>query len=717
MAKPMTVDISTHAVKYPLHAQTHPLDPLSYAELQEAVRIIHESKYFDSDMRFVSVVTHDPPRDLVRSYVEGAPYERLADVVITDGRRAATVEALISLSRRSVVSFGATRHAGQAPITPDEFVEVEIAAKMNTMVAEALRKRGLDISDRNLVCVDPWSAGYFGDDEDPKRRVARATFYLRREADDMQYAHPIEGLNALVDLVKKEVIKIEDSGPLPVPAAQRNYDRRFIKKFRDDLKPIEISQPEGPSFTVNGWEVSWQRWRFRVGFTPREGLVLNDLRYDDVDKGHERSIIYRAAIVEMTVPYGDVIQTQYRKNAFDVGEYGIGVNTNSLTLGCDCLGEIHYFDYDFVNTAGDIESIPNAICMHEEDDSILWKHTELRTNKVEVRRSRKLVISFIATVGNYEYGFYWHLRQDGSIELEIKAIGLMQTAATAAGGTTKYGTFVEENCYAPIHQHFFSARLDMNLDGPQNQVVEVETKADPMGPENPHGSAFYTQSTVFKTELEARRRHHYESARTWVIQNPNVKNRMGGNVGYKIHPMELAVPYWQPQSSIAQRAGYLDYHIWVTPYDASENFPAGQYPNQNPGPDGLPVWTKQNRNIQNTEIVVWYNFGHHHVPRLEDWPLMPVAKLGFTLKPANFFEIASCMDVPPSVAKKGCSMADERGFSTNKISRLNKTQIRRKRLEDQAQQELEARQAQAPARAPAKGLPASASPAKDSKRK
>ena len=686
----MAAEMNSQVVKYPLRSGTHPLDPLTYPELEQVVSIIHASGHFHSDMRFVSVATADPPRDLVRGYQAGDPYDREADVVIIDGRKAITLEAKVSLSAQRVLSFGPTKHRGQAAITPDEFVEVEIAAKMNTLVADALRQRGLDISDRNLVCVDPWSAGYFGDDEDPKRRVARATFYLRKEVDDMQYAHPIENLNALVDLTRKEVIKIEDAGPIPVPPTQRNYDRRFIQKFRDDLKPIEIKQPDGPSFEVNGWEVKWQRWKFRVGFTPREGLVLNDIRYDDVDKGRERSIIYRAAVVEMTVPYGDRVQTQWRKNAFDIGEYGVGVNTNSLTLGCDCLGEIHYFDYDFVNTAGEIESIPNAVCMHEEDDSILWKHTELRTNKVEVRRARKLIISFIATVGNYEYGFYWVLRQDGSIELEVKAIGLMQTAAVKAGETTKFGTFVEDRCYAPNHQHFFCARLDMNLDGPRNRVVEVETRTDPIGPDNPHGNAFYAHSTVFKSELEARRNHKYETARTWVIQNPESKNRMGTNVGYKIHPMELAVPYWLPGSEVARRAAYLDYHLWVTPYDPEERFPAGQYPNQNPGPDGLPVWTQKNRNIDNTELVVWYNFGHHHIPRLEDWPLMPVAKLGFTLKPANFFDIATCMDVPPPVAKKGCSMADGRGFSTNKISRLNKTQIRRRRLEEEAQKQLDA---------------------------
>ncbi len=692
MPKPASIDLTSHAVKYPINRDAHPFDPLTHAELADAVSIIHESGHFSSDMRFVSMVARDPPRDFMRAYVPGAPYERVVDVVISDGRSRKTIEAAVSLSRRCVLEFAPTRHQGQAAITPDEFVEVEIAAKMSTLVADALRKRGLDLSDRNLVCVDPWSVGYFGEDEDPKNRVARATFYLRKEADDMQYAHPIEGLNALVDLYRKEVIKIEDAGVTPVPPTQRNYDRRFIKRFRDDLKPLEIKQPEGPSFTVKGWEVCWQRWRFRIGFTAREGLVLNDIRYNDVERGLERPIIYRAAVVEMTVPYGDTAQTQARKNAFDIGEYGVGMNTNSLTLGCDCLGEIHYFDFDFVNTAGEIESIPNAVCMHEEDDSLLWKHTELRTNKVEVRRSRKLVISFIATVGNYEYGFYWHLRQDGSIELEVKAIGLVQTAAVPAGETSRFGALMEEGCYAPNHQHFFCARLDMNLDGPNNQVVEANTVTDPMGPENPRGNAFYTQTTVFKNELEARRSHKYETARTWVVQNPNSKNRVGSNVGYKLSPMEMTVPYWQPESAVARRAGYLDHHLWVTPYDPQENYPAGQYPNQNPGPDGLPVWTQKNRNIHNTEIVVWYNFGHHHIPRLEDWPLMPVSKFGFMLKPNNFFDIAACMDVPPSPAKKGCSMADERGFSTNKISRISKTQIRRRRLEDEARKLKEAQE-------------------------
>jgi primary-amine oxidase len=208
----------------------------------------------------------------------------------------------------------------------------------------------------------------------------------------------------------------------------------------------------------------------------------------------------------------------------------------------------------------------------------------------------------------------------------------------------------------------------MNLDGPRNQVVEVETVSDPMGPQNPHGNAFYTKSTVFKTELEARRSHKYETARTWVVQNPSSKNRMGTNVGYKLQPMESLCRTGAPSRRLRGAPA-----ISTITSGSRRTIPrSGSQPVsiriRNPGPDGLPVWTRKNRNIENTEIVVWYNFGHHHIPRLEDWPLMPVAKLGFMLKPVNFFDTAACMDVPPSQAKKGCSMADERGFSTNKIS-------------------------------------------------
>ena len=240
-----------------------------------------------------------------------------------------------------------------------------------------------------------------------------------------------------------------------------------------------------------------------------------------------RPILHRAALSDMVVPYGDPSKDHYRKNAFDAGEYGIGSLTNSLTLGCDCLGEIYYFDAVLNDGKGEPFTIPNAVCMHEEDYGILWKHTDWRTGQTEVRRSRRLVISSVATVGNYEYGFFWYFYQDGTIEMEIKLTGIINTAALDEGETPKYGTIVAPQLNAHIHQHFFNFRLDMCVDGEANSVYEVNTVAEPPGPDNPHGNAFYAEKTLLGTEHEAQRVVDPMRGRYWLVSNTSTNNALG----------------------------------------------------------------------------------------------------------------------------------------------------------------------------------------------
>lgn len=339
------------------------------------------------------------------------------------------------------------------------------------------------------------------------------------------------------------------------------------------------------------------------------------------------------------------------QNAFDLGEYGVGLLANSLTNGCDCFGEIYYFDAVLTDSRGNVSVTENAICLHEEDYGILWKHTDWRRDHVDVRRSRRLVISFISTVDNYEYGFYWYFYQDGSIQYEVKLTGILLCGALA--NNPKYGTLVAPEVNALNHQHFFGMRLDFAVDGTQNSVYEVNTKAEPMGPENPHGNAFYAESTLLETEQDAKRTINPFTARYWKVVNPNKKNRLGQNVGYKIAPGDTTVPFAHPQSPILQRAGFLTQHLWVTPYRAGEKYPAGDYPNQHVGGDGLPLWTKQDRNVANADVVVWYVFGKHHLARPEDHPVMPVACTGFHLMPVGFFSENPALDVPPSTPKNG----------------------------------------------------------------
>ena len=407
---------------------------------------------------------------------------------------------------------------------------------------------------------------------------------------------------------------------------------------------MTLTQPEGPSFEVDGHEVAWQKWRFRIGFTPREGLVLHDVSYRD--GGRDRPVLDRASICEMVVPYGDPAEKYFRKNAFDIGEYGIGTLANSLALGCDCLGTIRYFDAHLCDTKGRPVTIKNAVCLHEEDAGILWKHTDWRTHQAEVRRSRRLSVSFFATVGNYDYGFYWHFYQDGSIHCEVKLTGIMNTTALAPGETSAYGTEVAPRLHAPYHQHIFAARLDMAIDGRYNSVYEVNMTSPPRGPGNPHGNAFRAEATLLATEKAARRRVNAATSRFWRVANRSKTNRLGQPVAYRLVPGENAPPFVQPEAAVLKRAGFTAHHLWVTPYDPAERYAAGDYPNQHPTGDGLHDWTAADRPVVDADLVLWYVFAHTHVPRPEDWPVMPVGALGFWLRPDGFFERNPALDVP-----------------------------------------------------------------------
>jgi primary-amine oxidase len=620
----------------------HPLEPLSPEEIAAAVAIVRNSGQLGPQARFVTVVLHEPPKQVVLDYREGEPVERQAFVITLDNTDGATYQVVASITDGAIKSW--TPIPGVQPsIMLDEFFECENTLKNDPGFQEALRNRG--ITDFSLLMVDPWSAGYYGAEEERTLRLARAITWVRAEPNDNGYAHPVEGLLAVVDLNAMKVVSIEDNGVVPLPTQPGNYSGASIKEFRQDLRPLTITQPEGPSFTIRGHEVQWQKWRFRIGFTPREGLVLYTIGYED--QGRLRPIVYRASLVDMVVPYGDPHPNHYRKNAFDVGEYGIGMLANALELGCDCLGDIRYFDASMTDSRGQVVQLKNAICMHEEDNGILWKHMDWRTNQTEVRRSRRLVVSFIATVGNYEYGFYWYFYQDGTLQLEIKMTGILNTGTLPDGQTRKYGTLVAPRLYAPNHQHFFNVRLDMMVEGLRNSIYEVHTEAEPMGPENPLGNAFYEQSTLLRTEAEAQQLTDSLHARYWKIVNPAVLNGLGQPVAYKLMPGENVSSFVHPQASVTKRAAFMTKHLWVTPYHPTEKYATGDYPNQHPGGAGLPEWTKANRSIENTDLVVWYTIGMHHIPRPEEWPVMPVSCLGFSLKPLGFFDRNPALDVPP----------------------------------------------------------------------
>ncbi|MEM1506059.1 primary-amine oxidase [Domibacillus sp. 8LH] len=628
----------------------HPLEPLTAEEIGEAVALIRQDKSLTETYKFVQVVLYEPLKEEVASFKEGDPIDRKAFIILLDSAENKTYEAIVSITNEQVLSYVHIPDV-QPNFLLDDF-EIEELIKNDPEYQKALLKRG--VTDPSLVMIDPWSAGHFNELDNPYTRVTRALAWVRKSEKDNGYAYPLTGLYAIVDLNKKEIVRIEDYGVKPLPPTAGNYVPELNEdiQVRTDVKPLDIIQPEGPSFEINGHHIKWQKWDFRISFTPREGLVIHSVGFED--KGKRRPILYRASLSEMVVPYADTSEMHGRQNAFDAGEYGMGQLANSLELGCDCVGHIHYFDAVMADHKGDVRTIPNAICLHEEDYGIAWKHTDWRTNEVEVRRSRRLVVSFFSTVANYDYGFFWSFYQDGTIEQEVKLTGMLNTGALDEGEVPKYGNLVAPQLNATFHQHFFNFRLDMELDGAKNSVVETETVAEERGEHNPFNNGWYPVSKTFKTEKEAVRKMNLETVRTWKIINPESKNFVGQPVGYKIVTGENCLPFANDDSSLIKRAGFLKNHLHVTKFDRNEQFASGAYPNQHRGGDGLTKYLEADRNIENEDIVVWYTMGHHHITRPEDWPVMPTAYTNFQLKPVGFFDHNPALDLPRPESKNKC---------------------------------------------------------------
>jgi primary-amine oxidase len=624
----------------------HPLQPLISSEIQTAVKLLQALPSFTPATRIISIMLKEPAKELVYAWPDGKIPDREAVAVLFDNAANAAVAATLNLTVGAVVKMEQAPAGAQPTLSMDEQVECEQAVLASEEFKAAL-ERHYGVTDPSLVMVDIWSAGNYGSEEERTRRLTRPLCFLRSDPTDNGYAHPIEGIRPVVDLNLMKVIRVEEYGKWPLPPNPGNYSDEKVARHRTDIKPLAITQPEGPSFTLDGNHIAWQNWDCVIGFNAREGLTIHHLRY--LDRGRKRPILYRGSLTEMVVPYGDPRPTQARKNAFDVGEYGMGMCANSLQLGCDCLGHIQYLDAHLCDSRGRELTIPNAICIHEEDYGILWKHTDRRLpNAPEVRRSRRLVISSISTVENYEYGFFWYLYQDGNIQFEIKLTGILSLGAVQKDEVPIHGTMIAPLLYAPNHQHFFNVRLDFGIDGARNTIQQLDVVADSPDDSNPFENAFHLQATDLLTEKQAMANLSLESARTWKIVNPSVKNAVGQPVGYKFFPGDNAVPLASPNAWWRKRAAFVNHHVWVTPYREDEKYAAGDYPNQSTGGDGLPKWTVADRPIANTDVIFWYTFGHTHIPRPEDYPVMPTAYIGFLLKPNGFFDENPANDVPPS---------------------------------------------------------------------
>jgi primary-amine oxidase len=628
----------------------HPLEPLGADEFDHVVALLRRDCGLTPSYRFASIELKEPAKADVRAWRRGDVLPRRAFAVLWNRADNRTYEATVELSDDRVESF--VHVPDSCPnFTVDEYHDVDEAMRAHPDVIAALAARG--ITDLSLVLIEVWTYGKaLMPAEYRDRRLGWCDIWYRATPDGNPYAHPVSGLKVVVDMNTLDLLEIENDHDHGQPEVDAEYvPGAWTGAQRTDLRPLHVSQPDGVSFTLDGTELRWQNWTMRLGFNYREGPVIYQVSYDD--HGIVRDIAYRLSFAEMVVPYRDASFDHYRRTAFDIGEWGLGFMTTSLELGCDCLGEIRYVDAVLHDTRGKPYTIKNAICLHEEDNGVLWKHVD-HTTGAEVRRMRRIVVSCHATVANYEYLVYWRFYEDGSIECEVRATGLMVTTPFAAGSAAPAtGTVVDRDTYAPFHQHFLVARLDLDIDGPDNTVFEVDSEAAAISAQNPYGLAVVTRARPVRSEAESARDFNWSTQRSWKVVNPNKSNALGTDVAYKLVASASIPPLMEPTAPPYVRAPVIGHTVWVTRNHGNERWPCGDYPTQSSEDTGMTRWISDDEPLENTDVVLWYVFGIHHITRIEDWPIMPVDTVAFWLKPFGFFDQNPAIDVAPSIRVDG----------------------------------------------------------------
>lgn len=627
------------------YSQTHPLDPLTSAEITATIKALKAAPDFPKKALFSTVTLKEPAKDEVLQFKPGMPLLRQSFAIVYDQDNDKTYETVVDLASKKLISW--KNIPGVEPLVFDvEYAALDSIVKLDPRWQAAMRKRG--ISDFTKVQTDGWAAGPY----DPKYggRLLRGVAYYKGDQVNF-YGRPIEGVVALVNMNTYKVVDVTDNNVLQIPPPSREFSEKGIGKLRVKPKPLNITQPLGPDFVIKGNEVKWQKWSFRYYMHPREGLVLYNVGYEDGGKVHP--ILYRAALSEMVVPYGDPVEDWRWRSAFDVGEYGLGRMASKLQPKLDAPENAKMLSATFCSDNGVPYKADDVIGIYERDGGMMWKHFEAYTGTNESRRGRELVIFFIATIGNYDYAINYIFKQDGTIEVDLALSGIMLPKGSWEKRidpdhkmTDMAGHLVDPMVMAPHHQHFFNFRLDFDVDGTNNNVGEMNSSAMDPGPNNPNLNGFLMQETIFNKESEAGRSMDMESARVWSVTNPSSKNSLGYSRSYLLVPGGNSLPYIAPESPVRKRAQFVNHHFWATKYNPGELYAAGDYPNQSKGGDGLPQYVANNESLDNTDVVTWYTLGITHIPRPEEWPIMPVTHLGFKMIPAGFFDRNPALDIP-----------------------------------------------------------------------
>lgn len=639
-------------VPVPITSQepTHPLDELTAAEQWVLYETLRAYDGVEEEAEFLYAGLAEPPKSDVLAWRPGQSFERRARVHLVQSHTG--YEAVVDLGSRTVVEFreATDRQYMWAPMDDEAVKDL----KKNPDMIAAFEARG--ITDLSMVECGVGSDAYFDTQEERGRRLGYARC-RNRVGRVSGLGIPIGNLVAIVDQKTGEVLRVIDDGPGGgSPPSIGEHHAESVGPARPALPPLVVSQPDGPGFRLDGHQVSWEGWRFHFRIDQRRGIVLSQVGHQDGDSF--RSVLYEASLSELFVPYQDPSEPWNHQAYYDLGTYpaAFGGVASSMEPGRDCPAHATFFDTWVIQPDGSPKERQRVACLYERQGAEpAWRHTR-DGGVIESRERRDLVLRMIMGAGNYDYLFDWVFKQDGGIRVNLAATGIDQMKAVAGrnaeagdddngGPYDRYGRFVAPYLVAVNHSHLFNFRFDFDIDGQNNSLVVDRLVTERQGDDNPRRSVWRVQSEVAQHEQDAMRTASLSAPEYWRVVNPSRIGPTGYPSGYLLegHGIQTLL---SPDDYLQQRAGFAEHTLWATPWNPAELFAAGDYPTNSVAGQGLPAWTAENRAIENTDIVLWYTIGFHHVARPEDWPILPLELHGFNLVPAGFFERNPAIDLP-----------------------------------------------------------------------
>jgi primary-amine oxidase len=631
----------------------HPLDALSAEEIATTVTALREAGDADNATRFALIGLDEPDKAKVLAWQPGQPFARKAFVI---ARRDRTIyEGVVDLATRQVESWEAKADVQTAATGREDSTKAKAITIADPAWRAAMRQRGYDtIAPEKLFCA-PFPAGYLGDPAEAGRRLIRVGCFDTSVSGNNIWGRPIEGLHAVVDLDAGKVIRLVDTGRVPLSSDAHSFEGAPPIPAR----PLDDALARAGVVLDGEWAgaaVRWKNWSFHYRMDRRAGLILSLVRYRDGDR--DRPVLYRGSIAELFVPYMDPDPNWSFRTWLDVGENDFGFMASELRPGIDCPADAAFLDALLAGSRGEPLHGASVVCLFARDTGApLWRHAEAANRSYAGRPAVELVLRTIESVGHYDYVIDWVLTEAGVIRIDVGATGIDEVKGVAArdmadpsaAKDSATGMLVAPNLAAINHDHFLSLRLDVDIDGSANALMRQKLVPQPAAGDTGRRSLWAVAEEAVGEEGPVAAGEH-RGAEVWRIVNPNATNGLGQPPGYELRLGHSATSLLAPDDLPQRRAAFSAAPLWVTAYEPKELYAAGLYPNQSRGGDGLPAYAARRRAVDNGDIVLWVTLGFHHLPRPEDWPVLPTMWHSVALVPYGFFDHNPSVQAPREIA-------------------------------------------------------------------